>query len=180
MTPGVDVVVLGRRPEVPPLAGAAAVLLAGRAAGLVLTTAAGARTPVRGLPAAAAARRLRDRLRRVDLDAQAAGRVVWCAVDDGSVDAALAAGAGVPVVLAIAGPRGAWTEPLLDGAHIVLVAGTPADPLTALALAEVRSRGLAAEAVGRLGGTSAVLARAGLPGGPRWEPGLHAALEGVS
>lgn len=180
MTAAVDVAVLGRRAEVPPLAGAAAAVLAGRAAGLVLTTAAAARTPIRGLPASGPARRLRDALHRRDLAAQATGRAVWCVIDERSVRAALGAGAGVPVVLAIAGPRAAWIEPLLDAARVVLVAGAAADPLTALALADLRSRGLEAEAVERLAGASAALARAGLAGGPRWEPGLHAALGSVS
>lgn len=180
MTAGVDVAVLGRGPDVPPLAGAAAALLAGRGAGLVLTTAAGARAPIRGLPAGAAARQLRDRLRRRDLDAHAAGRVVWCAIDDAGIRPALAAAGDAPVVLAIAGPRGAWTEPLLDAAGVVLVAGAAADPLTVLALAELRSRALDAEAVERLAGPSAALARAGLAGRPGWEPGLRSALEGVS
>lgn len=179
MTAGVDVAVLGRGRDVHALAGAAAALLARRGAGLVLTTAPAGRPPVLGLPSTTAARRLRDRLRHRDLDAHAAGRVVWCRVDDAGARPALAAGAGAGavVVLAIAGPRGRWTEPLLDDARLALIAGAAGDPLTALALADLRSRGVPAESVARVGGTATALARAGLAAPPSWEPRLRAALE---
>ena len=104
---------------------------------------------------------------------------MWCRVDDAGAHSALAAGAGAgaAVVLAIAGPRGHWTEPLLDDAGVALVAGAAGDPLTALALADLRSRGVPAESVARVGGTAAALARAGLAAPPSWEPRLRAALE---
>ena len=81
----------------------------------------------------------------------------------------------VPVVLAVCGPREPWVEPLLDDAAIVLVAGEADDPLTALALAALDARGLAAAAVAAPAGVGAVLARIGLGAPSAWRAALPVA-----
>ena len=168
-----DVAVVGRSRDVTAVAAAAASALAARSASrAALVVAAGERHSGGAGPATAPARRLRERVAARDLQARARGRIVWCAIDAGAVDpsgsAYRAAAVGAPVVLAVCGPRAAWVELLLDDAALVLVAGEAADPLTALAVAGLHARGLAATGVAAPEGLGAVLARIGLGSPGTW------------
>jgi len=175
-----DVAVVGRPRDVMAVAAAAASALAARSASrAALVVGAGERHTAGAGPATAPARRLRERVAARDLQARARGRIVWCAVDAGADDpsaaACRAAAVGGPVVLAVCGPREAWVEPLLGDAALVLVAGDAADPLTALAVAGLHQRGLAATSVAAPDGLGAVLARIGLGGPGTWQDTLPGA-----
>lgn len=163
MTVRFDIAVLGRAREAAPVAAGAGAVLAGQTEGrAALVVAIGGRDGdvVVGRPSRAAAR-LCDRLTARDLAARAAGRVVWCAVDD-AADVARAAAVGAPTVLAICRPREAWQDGLLDEAGLVLVVGETADPLTELVLADLDGRGLAAAVVPAPDGLGSLLARLGV------------------
>jgi hypothetical protein len=172
-----DVAVVGRSRDVAGVAAAAASALAARsAARAALVVGAGERYSGSAGPATAPARRLRERVAARDLRAQARGRIVWCAIDEGAEDpfaaACRAAAVGGPVVLAVCGPRADWVEPLLGDAALVIVAGEVADPLTALAVAGLHERGVVATSVAAPEGLGAVLARIGLGGPGTWQDAL--------
>ena len=165
-----DVAVVGRARDVAAVAAAVGLELAARSdprAALVIAAGGGRCSGI--APGTAPARRLRERLRARDLQARSAGRLVWCAVDgeDVAEQVERAAAVGGPVVLAVCGPREPWVEPLLEDAELVLVAGGEADPLTLLALAGLRARGLASASSAAPEGAGAAFARAGL-GAPAW------------
>lgn len=165
MTPAFDVIVLGRARAAAVVAAEAACGLAARASSrTAIVVTAGPPPGVAASTALPAALRARDRLRARDLDARASGRLVWCAVPD-SHAADRAAGVGLPVVLAVCGPRTAWTDELLAEAGGVLLAGDPADPVTELALEDLRARGLHVTVVAPPAGVRAGLARLGLARG---------------
>jgi len=175
-----DIAVVGRAGDVTAVAAAAASALAARSASrAALVVGAGDRHSGAAGPATAPARRLRERVAARDLQARARGRIVWCAIDAGSDDpsgaACRAAAVGGPVVLAVCGPRAAWVEPLLEDAAVVLVAGETVDPLTALAVAGLHARGLAATSVAAPEGLGAVLARIGLGSPGSWQDALPGA-----
>jgi hypothetical protein len=178
-----DVAVVGRAGDVTAVAAAAASALAARSASRAALVV-GTGEPHSGAtgPATGPARRLRERAAARDLDARARGRIVWCAVDadedDPSAAACRAAAVGGPVVLAVCGPRAAWVEPLLDDAALVVVAGDAGDPLTALAVAGLHARGLAATSVAAPEGLAGVLARIGLGSPGIWRDALPSALRG--
>jgi len=174
-----DVAVVGPAGAVAAVAAAAAGALAARSSTrAALVVGAGERQAGASGPATRPARRLRERLAARDLDARARGRIVWCTVDAGAEDptvgALRAAAIGGPVVLAVCGPRVAWVEPLLDEAALVVVAGADSDPLTELAMAGLRARGLDAASVPAPDGLGAVLARLGLGSPGTWRDGLPA------
>ena len=104
------------------------------------STPAGATTP--------AARRLAGRLEAHGLEATARGRLAWLRLEPEPSDAAAQARrclaiAGVPVVIAVAGPRDAAFEPLIAEVGLVLaVLPAGADP----ALRELVSAGLPSRA----------------------------------
>ena len=112
-----------------------------------------------GHPGRAAAR-LRDRLRDRDLEARAAGRIVWCAAAN-AADGVRAAAAGEPAVLAVCRPRTDWVDELLAEAGHGLLAGDVDEPLTALVLDDLRGRGLRASVVPPPDGVRAGLALLG-------------------
>jgi hypothetical protein len=156
--PEVEAAVVGPPAAVVPVAAACAGELRARAdaaAALVCTwrppaSEIEASAPAARSPAGATtrgARRLAARLAARDLDVTACGRLAWLALDP---DAAAAAGefrrcrtaVGVPLVLAIAGPRREPLEPLLAELDLC-VAVLPADidpALRELAVAGITSR----------------------------------------
>lgn len=175
----------------PPAAGRIAVLLDGRrgepglGAVLGLALARESRAPAvlvlgwhtwapahSALPAAPAGRRLARALRLRELPARASGRLVWVGLppDDGEAASAVsravaAAPAGMPVVIALGGPRGAALDAFLAEADLVVVPAADDDP-----------RGRAA-----LAGAAAVSDRAvswAQAPGPPWRRLAHAGLWG--
>jgi hypothetical protein len=176
--------VLGGPAHVPPVAAACAGELrarAGAAAALVCLWRPGLGPPAdelehrSGPPAGAttpAARRLADTLDAEGLRATACGRLAWLALPDDAAEAApvlrqglpVAEAAGVPVVIAVAGPRPATLEPLLAIAELGL-AVLPAEADEALR--ELTLTGLP-------GATRRIVAPLP-PGPPRW-----AALAGLT
>lgn len=179
MTP-FDVAVVGRVQDVSRAAAAAAYALAAQSeerTALIVCVGEAPRPPALG--AVIAARRLRDRLCARDIDAWAAGRLVRCCAAGRSTAEQAAAAAG-SVVLAVCGPRPAWAEPLLDEAGTVLVVGSEAEPLTAIALAGLWDRGLQARAVVAPDGLSSRLWQLGIgtpahaPTGLRLDPAAPA------
>jgi hypothetical protein len=182
----VDVVVLGSPGAVWPLARVEAARLA-RArggAGLVIAVGPDQLLPrLSELPAHRPARRVRDRARAAfDAPASASGLVAAARV--GAAPEHLLArtrGWDVPVVVAVCGPRCAATEPLLEGAGLVLVTGPDDDALTALAVADLLERGIPAQARRPPAGITLVAAWLGLPGGrgDREVPLGHAARSPV-
>ncbi len=125
--------------------------------------------PRRGpnVPSTPAARRLRARLRARDLDARAAGRIVWASVGDGDDPAAgiyraarwTRRSCSPSAVRASRGSSRCWTTRRSSSSP-----GRPDDPLAALALDALDARGLPAAVVLAPAGLGAVLARAGLAG----------------
>jgi hypothetical protein len=150
-----------------PLAAAVAALESGPA----LIVVAGGPAPAPA-PAAGRARRLAARLTAGGVPAAPAGRCAWITVDDAGAPAdiltAVRLAAPAPAVLAVAGPRGSDAEDLLAACGLVLVAGTEADPATALAADSLERDGIPAAVVGVPGGPEAAALRAGLrPGRSR-------------
>lgn len=137
-------------------------------------------------PVRPAARRLQAALAARDLQARAAGPLALALLPLDPDAAALAArrAAAVargPVVHVLAGPRPAALTPLLHDADRVLVAGTPADRVCAVALAGLDAEGLDARCVSAPEpGAARALAAAGLAVPPPTRVALAAALEGLA
>jgi hypothetical protein len=94
-------------------------------------------------PATIGARRLAARLARREIDAAARGRLVWVELPDEAEAAAVAArrldGTLVEqaLVTALAGPRVAPVDELLEDAERIVVAADPASPLARVVLARL-------------------------------------------
>ena len=137
-------------------------------------------------PARPAARRLQAALTVRDLEARATGPLSLALLPADPDAAALAArrAAAVargPVVHLLAGARAAALTPLLHDADRVLVAGTPADPVCAVALAGLADEGLDARCVpAPEPGTARALAAAGLGVPHASRAALATALEGLA
>jgi hypothetical protein len=137
-------------------------------------------------PVRPAARRLQAALAARDQRARAAGPLALALLPPDPDAAALAArrAAAVargPVVHVLAGPRPAALTPLLHDAHRVLVAGAPADPVCAVALAGLVGEGLDARCVSAPEpGAARALAAAGLGVPHASRAGLATALEGLT
>jgi hypothetical protein len=134
----------------------------------------------RGGFAAPAAARLAARLGRRELPAAARGRLVWLPLPDepSAAATALRSAAAVvegPVVTALAGPRPAVLEPVVEEHDLVIVAAEPGTALAEAALAALADRSVSAIACRPLPrGPARALALAGLAA-PRLDPPLHAA-----
>lgn len=137
-------------------------------------------------PVRPAARRLQSALAARELQAQAAGPLALALLPPDPDTAALAArrAAAVargPVVHVLAGPRPAALTPLLHDTDRVLVAGTPADPVCAVALAGLADEGLDAHCLPAPDpGAARALAAAGLAVPPPTRVALATALEGLA
>ncbi|MCP9491366.1 MAG: hypothetical protein MSC31_16035, partial [Solirubrobacteraceae bacterium MAG38_C4-C5] len=131
-------------------------------------------------------RRLQSALAARELRARAAGPLALALLPPDPDTAALAArrAAAVargPVVHVLAGPRPAALTPLLHDADRILVAGTPADAVCAVALAGLADEGLEARCVSAPEpGAARALAAAGLGVPHASRAALAAALEGLA
>lgn len=138
------------------------------------------------VPVRPAARRLQAALAARDLEARAAGPLAVALLPRDPDAAALAArrAAAVargPVVHVVAGARPAALTPLLHEADRVLVEGTDADAVCALALTGLAAEGLDARCVSAPDpGAPRALAAAGLAVPPSTRAALAAALEGLT
>jgi hypothetical protein len=127
---------------------AVALARAARSPAAVVCRHAAAAAPALPLPVSPAARRLAARLASQGLDVDVRGRCALVALpheDAAAAAAALRAGAAAgdaPVVLALAGPRGAALEALLDAQELCVVTSRPgADAsIPALAVDALRAR----------------------------------------
>jgi hypothetical protein len=127
-----------------------------------------------------AASRLAARLALREVPAVARGRLAWLRLPDAPELAAAAlrrtaAVVDAPVVTALAGPRPAELEPLVDEHDLVVIAAEPGGPLAAAAIAAFGDRCVSAIACRPLArGPARALALAGLAA-PRLDPPLRAA-----
>jgi hypothetical protein len=174
-------VVLGSVQDAPPLAAAMALALrtADRAAAALVAVWRGGgerNSPTAGVATPAAAR-LAARLSRRGLPAAARGRLIWLELpaepqETPAVLLHAAAAVDGPVVTALAGPRPAALEVVIDDHDLVLVAADPDAPLAHAALAGLAERGVSALACHPLPrGVPRALALAGFAA-PRLDPPL--------
>lgn len=165
MTNGLCAVVVGARPAVRAVAAArAATIAVSERAALVIEAGPSADRGLHVDAGTGPARALRRRLQARGVAARACGRLVWCALPDPDAGEVLRAASCGPAVLALHGPREPWVEPLLEQVGVVLVAGAGGE-VAALALAELRRRGVAAQPADAPGWPALALAHAGLPVG---------------
>ncbi len=135
-------------------------------------------------PSTPAASRLAARLRARGLPATSRGRLAWIQLADHPVAAALAArrlsgAVEVPVVVVLAGPRGAVLEALLREQDLAVI--VTRDPGGALGRLAVSTCEIPAVACAPLpAGPARVLAAAGLAGARALDPPVRTALRRLS